>query len=151
MAAETLYREKRLSVSAIAGKLHISKSTLYGYLRHRGVEVGPYNKPAQDSPADANGDSRTATVLLWLRVENNSKFVRGKKRVTEGIERYMRHQYAVKLLPSGQYQLKVPYRTDEELDRTMEDLLQHIASEADLRNCFSESEAQLEGSDDRTW
>jgi DNA invertase Pin-like site-specific DNA recombinase len=26
MAAETLYREKRLSVSAIAGKLHISKS-----------------------------------------------------------------------------------------------------------------------------
>ena len=70
MAAETLYRERRLSVSAIAGRLHISKSTLYGYLRHRGVEVGPYNKPAQarpDSPADANGESRTATVLLWLR------------------------------------------------------------------------------------
>jgi len=35
---------------------------------------GRINKPAQDSPADANGDSRTATVLLWLRVENNSKF-----------------------------------------------------------------------------
>lgn len=33
----------------------------------------------------------------------------------------------------------------------MEDLLQHIASEADMRHCFSESEAQLEGSDDRTW
>jgi hypothetical protein len=33
----------------------------------------------------------------------------------------------------------------------MEDLLQHIAFEADLRNCFSESDAQLEGSDDRTW
>ena len=151
MAAETLYREKRLSVSAIADKLHISKSTLYGYLRHRGVEVGPYNKPAQDRPADANGASRTATVLLSLRVENNSKFVRGKKRVTEGLDRYLRHQYAAKLLPSGQYQLKVPYRTDEDLDRTMEDLLQHIAFEADLRNCFSESDAQLEGSDDRTW
>ncbi len=33
----------------------------------------------------------------------------------------------------------------------MEDLLQHIAFEADLRHCFSESDAQLEGSDDRTW
>jgi hypothetical protein len=33
----------------------------------------------------------------------------------------------------------------------MEDLLQHIAFEADLRNCFSESNAQLEGSQDRTW
>ena len=100
---------------------------------------------------DAQGDSRTATVLLWLRVENNSKFVRGKKRVKEDIERYLRHQYAAKLRPSGQYQLKVPYRTDEELDRTMEDLLQHIASESDLRNGFSESDAQLEGADDRIW
>ncbi|OKN80103.1 hypothetical protein AM469_006260, partial [Pseudomonas aeruginosa] len=34
MAAETLYREGRLSVSAIGEKLHISKSTLYSYLRH---------------------------------------------------------------------------------------------------------------------
>jgi DNA invertase Pin-like site-specific DNA recombinase len=151
MAAETLYSEKRLSVSTIAGKLHISKSTLYGYLRHRGVEVGPYNKPAQARPTDANGGSRTATVLLSLRVENNNKFVRGKKRVTEGLDQYLRHRYAGKLRPSGQYQLQVPYRTDGDLDRTMEDLLQHIASEADLRNCFSESEAQLEGSNDRTW
>ena len=40
MAVETLYRERRLSVNAIAKKLHIAKSTLYSYLRHRGVEVG---------------------------------------------------------------------------------------------------------------
>jgi DNA invertase Pin-like site-specific DNA recombinase len=73
MAAETLYREKRLSVSAIAGKLHISKSTLYVYLRHRGVEVGPYNKPAQDSLADRNGDSKIATILLWLRIEEQQQ------------------------------------------------------------------------------
>ena len=33
----------------------------------------------------------------------------------------------------------------------MEDLLQHIGFEADLRHCFSESDAQLEGADDRTW
>ena len=104
MAAETLYREKRLSVSAIAGKLHISKSTLYGYLRHRSVDIGPYNKPAQVRPesaakAQAQGDIGTATVLLALRVQNNSKFVRGKKRVKEGLERYLRHQYAAKICP----------------------------------------------------
>ena len=40
MAVETLYRERHLSVNAIAKKLHIAKSTLYSYLRHRGVEVG---------------------------------------------------------------------------------------------------------------
>ena len=40
MAVETLYRERRLSVNAIAKELHIAKNTLYSYLRHRGVEVG---------------------------------------------------------------------------------------------------------------
>lgn len=39
-AAETLYRERALPVQAIADKLGISKSTLYSYLRHRGVAVG---------------------------------------------------------------------------------------------------------------
>ena len=32
MAAETLYRERKLSVASIAQKLHVSKSTLYSYL-----------------------------------------------------------------------------------------------------------------------
>jgi hypothetical protein len=39
-AAETLYREGKLSAEQIAQRLHISKSTLYAYLRHRGVSVG---------------------------------------------------------------------------------------------------------------
>ncbi|MBL1265659.1 recombinase family protein [Methylomicrobium sp. RS1] len=39
-AAETLYREGKLSAQQIAEHLHISKSTLYAYLRHRGVPLG---------------------------------------------------------------------------------------------------------------
>jgi DNA invertase Pin-like site-specific DNA recombinase len=42
MAAETLYRERRLSVNDIAKRLGIAKSTLYSYLRQRGVEVGKH-------------------------------------------------------------------------------------------------------------
>ena len=41
-AAETLYREGKLSVKEISDKLGISKSTLYSYLRHRGVQIGSY-------------------------------------------------------------------------------------------------------------
>jgi hypothetical protein len=154
MAAETLYREKRLSVSSIAGKLHISKSTLYGYLRHRRVDIGPYNKPGQTRTQEAKTASnqlQSAIILLSLRVENNSKFVRGKKRVREDIERYLRDKYAATQGESGEYRLKVSYRSDEELDKTVQDLLQHIAFEADLRNCFSESDATLEASDHRNW
>ena len=47
LAAETLYREGQLSVRQIAAKLNIAKSTLYVYLRHRGVAIGPYQKQLQ--------------------------------------------------------------------------------------------------------
>jgi DNA invertase Pin-like site-specific DNA recombinase len=46
-AAETLYRERRLPVREIAARLGISKSTLYEYLRHRGVPIGA---PAPTAP-----------------------------------------------------------------------------------------------------
>lgn len=40
-AAETLYREGKLPVAVIARQLGISKTTLYNYLRYRGVNIGP--------------------------------------------------------------------------------------------------------------
>ena len=39
-AAETLYKEKILSVDEIAKQLNISKTTLYNYLRYREVSIG---------------------------------------------------------------------------------------------------------------
>ncbi len=46
-AAETLYREQRLSVREIAEELGISKTTLYEYLRHRGVPIGARQRPVE--------------------------------------------------------------------------------------------------------
>lgn len=37
---ESLYKENKYSVEQIARELHISKTTLYKYLRQRGVEIG---------------------------------------------------------------------------------------------------------------
>ena len=48
-AAETLYREGTLSTRRLAGKLGISVSTLYSYLRHRGVQVGRYRKSSKST------------------------------------------------------------------------------------------------------
>lgn len=50
-AAETLYREGKLSAQQIAGRLRIAKSTLYAYLRHRGVPIGGRAMPAQPASA----------------------------------------------------------------------------------------------------
>lgn len=110
LAAETLYGERNLSVAAIAQKLHLSKSTLHSYLRHRGVEIGPYKKterqPSSESAAeDGNEDPpKIATIRLTLRIENNSKFVRGKKRTIEHVERFCLDQYEAKRQPNGEYE-----------------------------------------------
>lgn len=45
VAAEAIYREGKLSVREIARHLDISKSTLYSYLRHQGVEIGAPLRP----------------------------------------------------------------------------------------------------------
>ncbi|WP_420147039.1 helix-turn-helix domain-containing protein [Spirosoma sp.] len=39
--AESLYKENKFSGQQIARELPISKTTLYKYLRQRGVEIGP--------------------------------------------------------------------------------------------------------------
>lgn len=156
MAAETLYRERRMGVAAIAQKLHVSKSTLYSYLRHRGVEISPYEKSAQqkpDSPVATSVEANEpllATILLTLRIENNSKFVRGKRRTIDHIQSFYLEKYDAKRRPNGEYELKVPYDSDEDLDNIVNELLSDIACDADDRHCFSESDARMEGAE-RHW
>jgi DNA invertase Pin-like site-specific DNA recombinase len=151
MAAETLYRERRMGVAGIAQKLHLSKSTLYSYLRHRGVEIGPYEKTGPlrqvkpESGIATPADRKAATIILTLRIHNNSKSVRGKKRTIEFVESFYLQAYKAKRRPNGDYELQVPYDTDQSLDDVVMQLLRDIANDAEDRQCFSESEARLEG------
>lgn len=102
MAAETLYREGRLSVSAIEKKLHISKSTLYRYHRHRGTTIGASAKISQHigitAPPVLDDAERIATVILRMAVDCNSKFVRVEKGAKENIERNCLEPYGMKPL-----------------------------------------------------
>jgi len=52
IVAETLYREQQLGVNEIAQRLHISKVTLYKYLRHRGVVIHSHRQPAAGKLAE---------------------------------------------------------------------------------------------------
>ena len=86
--------------------------------------------------------AKVATILLCLRIENNTKWVRGKKRSIEDIARYCLAQYHATQKPNGEYELQVPYSSDDELDETMYELLGDIARQADDRHCFSDSDAR---------
>ena len=126
-----------------------------------GVEVSMLKKAAAagasgSAQADVSegvpeaASARKATFLLWLRVENSNKHVRGKKRALENIQRYCLPPYEALRRSSGEYALQVPYCSDAALDQIVSDLLEDIAREADMCNCFSESNAQLEGAN-RCW
>jgi hypothetical protein len=97
-----------------------------------------------------SSESQTGVVVLRLRIEHIKQHVLGKHRAYKNIERRILSQYGATRLPSGEHQLKLTYRTDQDLNDLMDDLLFEIASEAQMRNCFSESEARLEGTD-RRW
>jgi len=97
-----------------------------------------------------NSTMKTTTVTLWLRVENNSKFVRGRKRARENIERYHLHRFGVKKLYECEYELMFSYKDDADLDQQIYGLLQEIEMEADLRFCFTEADVQEKGTE-RSW
>ena len=94
--------------------------------------------------------TKTTTVTLWLRVENNSKFVRGKKRARQNIERYHLEQYGMKKLNDHRYELTFSYKDDADLDKQVYRLLQDIDNEADLRHCFIEADLRENGTE-RSW
>jgi hypothetical protein len=57
------------------------------------------------SASDNVKTMKTATVTLWLRVENNNKFVRGKTRAWQNIGNYRLTRSGMKKLEGRGYEL----------------------------------------------
>jgi len=90
------------------------------------------------------------TVILTLRIQRNSKWVRGMKRTIEDIEYFVLPYYHPKDLGDSDYELEIEYKNDTDLDKQMNDLLMECHHMSDTRNCFSESSIKQKG-EDRWW
>lgn len=125
------------TVTSICEHLEISRPTFYRYISPK-VEPEPTVK--------------TTRVHLWLRVENNNKFVRRKQQVRETIERVCLSRYGMqKQHKDGwEYELTISYQDDQDLDKQIEDLLDEMHSEADLECCFIEADVTEIGTE-RSW
>ncbi|KIV56500.1 hypothetical protein AM501_09975 [Aneurinibacillus migulanus] len=77
---------------------------------------------------------------MSLRVENNNKYVRGKGKVRESMEQFLKNEYKMKIV-DNEYIIHVPYITIEELEKAVYDILNEFDNEADMRNCFVEVDA----------
>ncbi len=93
---------------------------------------------------------KTTKVKMYLRIENNNKFVRGKKKTLEDIEFFVFPNYNIKDLGDWYYELTFSYTDDENLEEQIYALAQEMNYQADLRNCFVEVDFQEIGTD-RHW
>lgn len=97
---------------------------------------------------------KTMRVELHLRVENNSKFVRGKSKSREEIEWDILRRYGMEKpdKDSWSYILTIPHETDDELDRIIyDDILEEASRIADWRNGFIEAEVISLDDPERSW
>jgi hypothetical protein len=93
-------------------------------------------------------------VKYWLRVENNNKFIRGKSKAREEIERRVLGQFEMeKTTKDGdEYILSIPYTTDEELEQTIyDDIYAEAEHIADYRNCFTEGDMVSLEDPEKSW
>ena len=93
-------------------------------------------------------------VELSLAVENNSTFVRGKKKSREEIEEWVLRRYGMKkkTKDGGEYVLFLPYQTDKELDWIIyEDILGEAHRIADMRNGCIEAAVVSLDDPERSW
>lgn len=130
------FRDQGLTKPEIARALGISAQTVWRYLKQR---------PQQP---------KTMKVLLYLAIENNSKFVRGKNKSRAEIEQDVLSRYQMeKLSKDGwEYHLTIPYETDEELDRIIyDDILREAHRIADSRYGFVEADVRFLEDPDRSW
>lgn len=105
-------------------------------------------------PEQTNEPGHVLRIELRLRVENNTKWVRGKKRSREEIEDRVLRRYAMeKPWKDGNiYYLTLAYDTEEELERIISDeILREAWLIADDRACFIETDVRALDGTERSW
>jgi len=130
----------------IGKKLRLNESTIRKRIK-QDVASGMLDREP------VKGEIKKLRVRLWLFVERNSKFVRGKKKVLEDIEYFVLPQYEMEKPDQDghEYELKIPYENEEDLESTIYDLYAEMERTADMRNCFIDPDIiALDGSE-RSW
>ncbi|MBW9150383.1 recombinase family protein [Clostridium sp. CM028] len=130
------YKHREITGTAAMEILNLKRNTFYNLIKEHEEKLSA--KKEEDT-------EKVAKIDLWLSIENNNKFVRGKKKTRERIENDLRYYSMKKPDPeSCEYILQVKYREIEDLENTVYDILSEMHMEADMHNCFIEADAKCE-------
>lgn len=114
--------------------------------------LGPTRrKPAPEKKPEKKAEN-TIRLGMWLDVQNNNKFVRGRKRAMEDIDDVLQ-RYGCRRLHKdrNEYELTMSYTDDADLDRSIYDMIGEINSLADMRHCCIECDLWALDDTDRRW
>lgn len=140
---QAIYERKQAgaSINQITREFDLGEATVYRALA-----------AVKQLQLDAPPVQQTTKIMLWLRVENNSKFVRGKGKSRKNIENYYLSDYqARKLQKDGwEYELTFQYENDADLEKQINELIDDMSREADMRNGFIEYDFSEVGTE-RSW
>lgn len=163
-AVLALKKDRERSVKEICEIVGISRNTYYKYANSKETLAPPQStieqqgilKPENNlsSHLPTSPCPRILKVRLWLRVENNSKFVRGKSRAQAEIERCVLSHFDMEKPNKSrcEYVLSISYATEQELDRTIySEILAEAENIADLYHCFVECDITSLDSPERRW
>jgi hypothetical protein len=148
--ALSLKKDPERSVREICQMVGISRNTYYKYTRPEPEAAAP---PAA-STEPPGSQLKLMKVNLWLRVENNNKWVRGKSKVRRLIEDDVLSRFKMekKSKDGCDYVLLIPYTSDEELDEIIyEEICGEAAYIADCYNGFTETSISSLENPERTW
>lgn len=144
--------QQGLSIRKVAKLYDLSADTVQR-IKKLLKPVASAPSPIQEAVPPEQGAVKVMSASLYLRVENNSSFVRGKTKVRKEIEDYVLSQYGMrKPDPQGwDYLLSISYRTDEELNDIADDIIRESMSIADGRHCFIEWDLRALDGSERSW
>ena len=131
---------------SVADQLNIGVASVYRILqKHK-------KNNAEPLPNEKQPTKKIATIDIWLQVENNSKYVRGKNESRRRIEELCFSEFD--MIKHGKdsfdYTLKIPYETEAELDEIINDMMQEAHYIADLKNGYAEMNA-IEPATQKSW
>ena len=107
-----------------------SRSTISCAVKYASRPATPTQKAIPE-----NLSKKTVAIILWLHVENGSKFTRGKKIVREQIARLLATNYQGQQLNDSETRLVIQFTNDADLKEQIDEMLTEIYQMADFRNC----------------
>ena len=94
---------------------------------------------------------KSVAIILWVHVENSSKFTRGKKTVREKITWMLLTSYQGQKLNDNETRIVIQFTDDADLKEQIDEILAEIYQMADFRNCEITDLSLQEESTSRYW